>query len=345
MKGVVFTGSRGCEVVDRPEPEPGWGEVRVRIEATGICGSDLSVYRSETATDQIRGHEPSGVVDRVGPGVAHLQLGDRVAVHHHIGCGLCPWCLAGETVACAEDRCIGVTVPGSFAEYLVAPERNVVPLPDGVSFIDGAFMACVGTTAFAALRRLNAKPQESLAVFGLGPVGLSCVILGRAQGLRVIGVDVQPHRLELAKACGADAAVDSRDDDTMAQLHAFADRPLQDRHRGVDLVIETSGSAAARRMMLPALRRYGRSAILGVGSDEAVINPSHIHAKAATIIGSVVFPIPWMWDLASFLARSGTSFEPAVTHRFALDRAPEALHVADMAAGGKVVLEPRAPSA
>ena len=111
---------------------------------------------------------------------------------------------------------------------------------------------------------------------------------------------------------------------------------------GVDYVIETSGSTAARECIIPSLRREGKAAIVGVGSTEKVINPSDIHGRAVTIIGSVVFPIGWMWDLAKFLAQSGMSFEPAVTHRFRLEDAVEALALADSGKCGKVVFVPGA---
>ena len=340
MKGIVFLGNRRCEVREFPVPEPGAGEVLIRIKATGICGSDLHVYRDATATDQIRGHEPCGVVEQVGPGVQRLAPGDRVSVHHHLGCGVCPTCARGETVACPNDRVVGVAVPGSFAEFTVATERNCIRLPDSVGFIDGAFMACVGTTAYAALRRLDVMAHDTLAVFGLGPVGLSCVLVAKAMGLRVIGIDLVPARLELARTCGADEAIDPGDTDAVAAVQAFGSTPGVDWVVGVDALIETSGSAAARRCILPSLRREGRAAIVGVGSDEEVINPSGIHGKAATLIGSVVFPLGWSWDFARFLAASGMSFEPAVTHRCSLDDAEEALRVADEAQGGKVVFLP-----
>jgi len=191
-------------------------------------------------------------------------------------------------------------------------------------------MACVGATAYAALRRLEVTPHESLAVFGLGPVGLSCVVVGKAMGLRVIGSDVSPARLEIARACGADSVVDARSE-------RITGYPWQD---GIDYVIETSGSTAARECMLPSIKRGGRIAIVGVGSTEKVINPNDIHGKAATVIGSVVFPLGWSWDFSRFIAASGLSFEPAVTHRFSLDQAEEALRVADEGLGGKVIFAP-----
>lgn len=334
MKGVVFLGNRRCDVRDFPIGEPGHGEVLLRIMATGICGSDLHVYRSATASDQIRGHEPCGLVESVGPGIVRLQPGDRVTVQHHQGCGVCYDCLQGETVPCKHNKTLfGVSTPGSFAEFTVAKERNCIPLADSMSFADGAFLACVGGTAYGALRRLQTTPYETLAVFGLGPVGLSCVLVAKTLGLRVAGVDVLPERVRLAETCGADLAIDAAAENVVDAVRAFSGN-------GVDHIIETSGSTDARRCILPSLRRGGKAAIVGVGSTEAVINPSDIHGRAATLIGSVVFPIHWGWDLVELCRRSGLTFEPAVTHRLPLERGVEALQLADEGHCGKVLFIP-----
>jgi (R,R)-butanediol dehydrogenase/meso-butanediol dehydrogenase/diacetyl reductase len=340
MKGVTFLGNRECEVREYPVPEPAHGEVLIRIEATGICGSDLHVYRGSGSRGQISGHEPCGVVTEVGEGVVRLRPGHRVTVHHHQGCGVCHNCARGETVACPHDQVYGMGRPGSFAEFVAAGERNCIPLPDSVSFVDGAFMACVGGTAYGAFHRLGAVAHETVAVFGLGPVGLSCVLVGKAMGLRVVGVDIAPERVELATRCGADAALNGNEGDVVSAVRDFSQVRGVDWAQGIDYVIETSGSTTAREWILPSLRRGGKAAIVGVGSPDKVINPSDIHGRAATIIGSVVFPLGWMWDLARFLAASGMSFEPAVTHRFQLGDAPEALRMADEARCGKVLFVP-----
>jgi threonine dehydrogenase-like Zn-dependent dehydrogenase len=126
----------------------------------------------------------------------------------------------------------------------------------------------------------------------------------------------------------------------VAAVREFSKIPGVSWVEGVDFVIETSGSAPARECIIPVLRREGKAAIVGVGSDERIINPSHIHGKAVTVLGSVVFPLGWSWDLARFLAASGMSFEPAVTHALPLDRAGEALQLADDGRCGKVVFAP-----
>jgi (R,R)-butanediol dehydrogenase / meso-butanediol dehydrogenase / diacetyl reductase len=342
MKGIIFHGNRRCEVREFPVPEPGDGEVLIRIMATGVCGSDLHVYRRDEASDQIRGHEPCGVVEKVGANVGRLKPGDRVSVHHHMGCGRCVFCAEGEVVACRNKQVVGSSVPGSFAEFMVAREHCCVPLPDSVSFIDGAFMACIGGTAFAALRRLGAKAHDTLAVFGLGPVGLSCVRVAKAMGLRVIGADILQERVELALKCGADDAINAAETDPVERVRAFSRIAGIDYIEGVDHIIEASGSTAGRENILPSLRRGGNAAIVGVGSTEKVINPTDIHGKAATLIGSVVFPLGWSWDLAQFLAATGLSFEPIVTHRYPLADAEIALATADAGRCGKVVFLPEA---
>ncbi len=341
MKGVVFLGNRRCEVREVPVPQPGHGEVLIQVKAAGICGSDLHVYRRTDATEQVRGHEACGEVVALGPGVLRVKMGDRVAIHHHQGCGACYQCARGETVACTvRHQIIGVDVSGAFGEYVAAQERNCIPLAATSSFTDGAFLACVGSTSFAALRRLGASAHESVAVSGLGPVGLSCVLVARALGLRVVGIDVVPGRVALAQLCGAHLGVDGSQGDAVAQVRRFGAIPGTDRGEGVDYVVETSGSTAGRSAVLPFLRREGKDVFVGVASSDPVINPSDIHGRAATLLGSIVFPLAWMWDLARLCGVSGLTFEPAVTHRFRLGDAVEALRIADSAAGGKVVFQP-----
>lgn len=342
MKGVVFTGNRTLAVREFDRPTPGPGEALIRIDATGICGSDLHVYRGERDMNQIGGHEPCGAIVEVGPGIVRLRVGDRVSVHHHHGCGVCDQCARGETVRCRYDHQVyGVNRPGSFAEFMVAGEANCIPLPEPLTVTDGACMACVGATAYAALRRLDARAHETLAVFGLGPVGLSAVLVGKAMGLRVLGMDVIDERLELAAACGADDVVDAREPDPVAHILRFSRTTGIDWVEGVDCLVETSGATAARMCMIPALRRQGRIAIVGVGGAEKVINPSEVHGKACTLIGSVVFPLDWSWDFVHFMVVSGMSFEPMVTHRFALEAAAEALRTADEGHCGKVLFMPQ----
>ncbi len=343
MRGIIFTGNRTLEVRDFPIPEPGPGEVLLKVMASGICGSDLHVWRGTQAMSHIAGHEPSGIVAAVGPGMLRLKVGDRVTVHHHQGCGVCPACAGGEVVLCTNKLLSGVQTGGSFAEYCLARERACVPLTDSLSFIDGAFMACVGGTAYGAYKRMEPWPWQSVAIFGLGPVGLSCALVGKALGLRVVGMDIFEARRAAAANCGLDLIVDGAQEDVVAQIRAFGRGPEGWWGDGVDNLIETSGATAARELMIPVIRREGKIVIVGVGGSDKVINPSQIHGSACHLIGSVVYKLDWMWELARLMATSGLTFEPAVTHRMSLEQAEEAFALADSGQCGKVVFLPHGP--
>jgi len=329
VKGVIFLGNRQCAVEDFPIPEPGNEEVRIAMKASGICGSDLHVYRSAQPGKNIQGHESCGVVDQLGPNVTKLKIGDRVTVHHHQGCGQCYYCSLGDFVNCPQDRVIS----GSFGDYVVANERNCVPFPDNISFTNGAFFACVGTTAYAALRRLGvvAHLPQTIAVYGLGPVGLSTLLVGKSMGARVIGVDVIEERIQIAQQCGADVAINAAKENPIEAVMAFS------QSRGVDFVVETSGSTGGRSNIISSLRRGGKAAIVGVGSQEKIFNPGDFHAHRITIMGSVVFPLSWMWDLVRYCSEGKLTFEPAVTHRFSINDVVEALRTADESKCGKVM--------
>lgn len=346
--GLYFTGNRTVALRPVPKPDLRAEEVLIRVMATGICGSDLHVYRTDQEGQFAAGHEPSGVVEAVGEAVTFLKPGDRVAVHHHVAStGHAVAC--GDYVFCPNDAILGVHRQGSFSRWLAVPERNCVVLPEGVSFEDGVFMSCVGSTAYAAIRRLEVKPGQTMAVFGLGPVGLSAILIAKAMGLKVVGIDKSAPRMEQAGVCGADEVLHADDPELLKKIQRFAPAtwagkpPHPDFTQSVDGVhhaVETSGFASAQAMLIPSLRLYGKAAIVGVGNGDTILNPEDLAWKANTILGSLVFPWAWMWDLAEFMVATGMRFTPAVTHRFTLSQAEEAFAAADQAVAGKVILQP-----
>lgn len=333
----MFLGERRCAVKEFLCPQPGPGQVLVRMKVAGICGSDLHVYRelSEQAAqaqgDRIPGHEPSGVVERVGAGVERVQVGDRVSLYHYLGCGHCQLCAEGYLQWCAQARGYGGPVDGAHADFVLADERNCIRLPESLTFDDGAFIACAGGTAYSALKKLAPAIGETIAVFGLGPVGLSAVVLAKAMGARVFGVDVVEQRLELARAMGAAEVLHAGKDDAAAALRRLTNGA------GVHAAIEASGSTQGRRSLIPSLRRGGRAVFLGVGSTEPVINPTSIIGNQLTLMGSFVLPLWMAWELVGFLVHHQLCFEPAVTHRFAIDDADEAYRLSEAGRTGKVV--------
>src|SRR5215813_5274400 len=215
MRGVVFLGNRKLEIQDFPDPTPGPGEIVIAIKASGMCGSDLHPYRAAGnaaaslglggSGPVIAGHEPCGVVTAVGAGVPadFAPVGTRVMNHHYKGCGRCKHCRVGWSQLCRHGITVyGMTGHGAHAPYMKAPAFTMVPLPDELSFEEGAAISCGTGTAHGALKRID--------VSGQGPVGLSATMLGHAMGARVIAVDVSKERLDLAKEFGADEVVNSK---------------------------------------------------------------------------------------------------------------------------------------
>ncbi len=198
MRGVVFTGGREIELMEFPDPTPGPGEVVVEMKASGMCGSDLHQYRRPKSGGEsigglpvnpnpvIGGHEPCGVVAAIGPEVSEkmARVGQRVMVHHYKGCTVCEHCRSGWSQLCQEEPVLvyGNNAHGGHARYLKVPAFTLVPLQDELSFTAGAAISCGTGTAYGALRRLNISGNDTIALFGQGPVGLSATQLAARDG-------------------------------------------------------------------------------------------------------------------------------------------------------------------
>ena len=360
MNGLVLLGNRTAEVHDFSDPEPGPGEVRIRVQCAGICGSDLHYYRSTPQDLGIRrgvviGHEPSGVIDAVGVGCRMVREGDRVTVNHTIGCGRCEYCRRGETVLCGENLGIAARGRGGDADYVVLPEENVYPLPDHLSVRDGAFLACTGATAWGALGKLALSGGRSVAVFGLGPVGLSGVLLAKGLGLRVIAVDVNPQRIAFAEDLGADHTVLATGAGSAGTTPGDATptggapspasssvaAAIRERTggRGADGSFETSGSASGQRDAVMSLGQRGRAVFVGLSDGLPTISPEMIIHRELTLLGSKVLPGPEVLSLCRFLGETEIHFDSLVTHAYPLSEGPRAFKEFDDGAAGKFVLD------
>jgi threonine dehydrogenase-like Zn-dependent dehydrogenase len=338
MKGVLFPGDRTVTLADIPDPSPGPGEVVVAMRAAGICGSDLHGYRTpreareRTGADKIvPGHEPSGVVSSVGEGVTSVKPGDRVAVYHYLGCGSCADCRGGRIMWCADRKGYGGPIHGSDADLLLTDARNCLPLPDDISFSTGALLMCVGGTAYEVMRKLNASGRSQFAIFGLGPVGLTGLLVARAMGARVIGVDVSPDRVALASRLGADAVVDAANEDTVTAIRRWSGAD------GVNASFETSGVGSAQIGAVEVTGRNGKVAFVGFGETQPTIQPSQIIERQLTLFGSFVFPIDRYEEMLGFYTRHEVPIEATVTHRVSLDEAGDIFPAFDRGETGKVV--------
>jgi 2-desacetyl-2-hydroxyethyl bacteriochlorophyllide A dehydrogenase len=342
VRAVFLPGERRVELREVPVPEPGAGQVLVRVEASGICGSDLrAIYRPriqgsgpEAYRGVIAGHEPAGRVEATGPGVTRFAAGDRAAVYHIAGCGLCSDCQAGWMISCRSPlrAAYGWQRDGGHAPFLLAEERTLVRLPDEVSVEAGALAACGLGTAYAAITRLGVSAQDRVLVTGLGPVGLGTALLCAALGARVVGVEANAGRRDVACRLGIDAIEPGPD--------AAAALVERSGGAGFEVAIDCAGNADARLLCLQAARDWGRVAFVGEGGDVRFeVSPLVIH-RQLTIIGSWVCSIGQMERLVELLARWRLQPEQMITHRFDIDQAAEAYAVADRGEGGKVVLAP-----
>ena len=345
MKGAVFLGNRRIEVRQFPDPTPGPGEVVIQMKASGLCGSDLKFYRSAPGEAQkalglgaqaepfIAGHEPCGVVAARGPGVSEREapIGQRVMDHHYSGCGVCKHCRVGWSQLCRAGITVyGVTANGGHGEYLKVPARTLVPLPDELSFVEGAAVSCGTGTAYGALRRMQLAGGSTLAVFGQGPVGISATLLGAKMGARVIAVETSPERLELARQFGADKAIDFSDcEENIKEVT---------RGEGVDLALDTTGAAPARLAAVRAAKTWGTVCFVGEGGDVTLDVSRDMLRKQLTLIGSWTFSAMGQAECARFVVDNGIDLEEIFSDRWKLEQAEEAYRVFDAQSSGKGVI-------
>jgi|BarGraNGADG00212_2_1021979.scaffolds.fasta_scaffold19596_2 (R,R)-butanediol dehydrogenase/meso-butanediol dehydrogenase/diacetyl reductase len=334
MKGVVFCGDQQVEVSQFPDPRPGPGEAVVRLRASGLCGTDLHRYRESAAQrapnrDKIYGHEPSGVIEAIGPDVRGLRVGERVSVYHYRGCGRCKYCRAGYIHWCPERR--GGTA--AYADLVVTDAVCCLPLPDTMSYACGAAIACFLGTAFSAMRKLQTSGEHTLAIFGLGPVGLGGLLVAKALGARVIGVEPIAERRSLAVALGADEVIDPQAVDPVA---AVRDSTYGE---GAALAFETAGSEAAHAATVACLRHGGKAVFAGLGIHKKTIDIVQTIDPELTLMGSHVMPLPMYWDLVDFIVEHALPVDRIVTHRLPIDRAADAFRLFESGKTGKVILE------
>lgn len=341
MKGLVLWGDERAEVRQVPKPalRPGWALIKVK--ASGVCGSDLHFYRTPSAEmgvdtgprpGMVVGHEPAGIVEAVGEGVENVRPGDRVSVYHWVSCGHCHACRSGLFQFCPEAQGIAASGNGSAAEYLLAPARNCLPLPAPLSYATGAMVACCAATAFSALNKLGASGLDDLVIYGLGPVGLCALLEAKAMGARVIGVEIEPYRLDLAERLGADALINAAETDPVAAIRDLT------HGRGTGMAIETSGSRAGRTQLVQSLAVQGTGVFVGIGSVGPSIDPTELIHRELKLLGSYVLPLGLYRPLIEFLIDRQVDLDQIVTHRFPIEQGVEAFQVFDTRRTGKVVL-------
>ena len=343
MQGAILPGNSTVELKEFEIPKPGHGEVLIQTKATTICGSDIRcIYREHVGKGPegyipgtIAGHEPCGVIVEEGPGLRRFKKGDRVIVYHISGCGVCNDCRRGYYISCTSPhrRAYGWQRNGGMAPYILAEEKDLIYLPEPLTYEDGAQVACGFGTVYEAIEKIGVSGNDAVLVTGLGPVGLAALMLAKAMGAnQLIGVEMNDYRIALAQKLGLVDQVFKPGPDALEQILAATGG------RGVERAIDASASDPGRQLAIRATRPWGKIAFVGEGGT-CTFNPSPdiIHGQK-TIYGSWVTSLWKMEELVERLVRWNIHPDALITHRFPLAEADAAYRLMAGGACGKVAV-------
>jgi len=319
MKAAVFHGpQQALKMQEVPTPEPGPGQALVRVAACGVCHTDLHYIDHGVPTFKqpplILGHEASGTVAALGSGVESWKVGDRVLLPAVVGCGTCAMCRTGRENVCERMVMFGNNVDGAFAEYIVAPAKDLFRLPEEIPLIEGCIIADATTTPFhAVVNRGHVRPGDQVVVFGCGGIGLNLVQIATAVGARVVAVDVVDEKLDWARRLGAAATVNAKAVERVDKAVRAA------TGGGADVAFEAIGNPATMEQAFACTRNGGRLVIVGYTDQPMTLNVSRVMYREMEVVGSLgcrAVDYPRVIELA----RSGRiKVKELVTARFALD--------------------------
>ena len=339
MDALVKTGPhKGLTLQKMPVPEPGLGEVRIKIHKTAICGTDVHIYnwdawsQANVKPPYIVGHEYVGEIDALGEGVTAYHVGQIVSGEGHIVCGHCRNSRAGNGQFCKNTLGVGVNRDGAFAEYIVIPASNVIPISPGIDEEVVSFFDALGNATHTAL--MFDVIGEDVLITGAGPIGMMAVAICKKNGARsVVVTDVNDYRLEMCKKMGADRTVNvSREklEDIFTERHMV---------EGFDVGLEMSGSPAALTTMLQNMRNGGKIAMLGIQPPGTVIDWNQVIFKSLTIQGIYGRKMYETWYKMMAMVEGGLDVSPIITHRLHYTAFEEGFAAMNSGKAGKVILD------
>lgn len=344
MQAVTFQAPREVRVEERPEPQVGSpDEAVVRVEATGVCGSDLHIFHGRVAMEQgfTLGHEFVGTVLAVGDGVTTVSEGDRVLGCFCTACGTCFFCRRGDYHKCDRGRTFGHgatlgNLQGSQAEQVLVPSANLTlrRVPEGMSDDVALFAGDVMGTGYHAITAGGLQPGDTAAVLGLGPVGLCAVQAARAAGAaRIVAVDSVEDRLRMAESFGA-TPVHLTEDDPRAVVKSLTDG------RGVDLAVDAVGHPDALELAIRLARKTGTVNAIGVYAERCEVHMGLVWIKALRMVTGFANVLGHVDRVLALLEQGVLDPAPLVTHHMPLADAAEAYEVYDRREALKIVLTP-----
>jgi propanol-preferring alcohol dehydrogenase len=320
------------EQIDTPKPRG--SQVLVRVKSSGVCHSDIHLWEGgyqgpggqflKTTDRGVKypltpGHEIAGTVDSMGQEAEGFNKNEKVLVFPWIGEGLCPACRIGEENLCDKPRSLGVYTDGGYSDYVLVPSHKyLVKMDEDMDFDSSATLSCSALTAYGAVRNTNLKPDDNVVIVGAGGLGLMAMQLAKAvTGAKIIAMDLDDEKLDVAKKNGADNTINSKKEDPVKAIMELTSK------LGADAVIDFVNASKTVETDMQLLRRRGRVVLVGLFGGELKLNLISMPTRAYRIIGSYTGSMSEMVDLVS-LARRGV-IKPVVSARFKLDEATEAL--------------------
>jgi threonine 3-dehydrogenase len=327
----------GVEIIDVDEPAAGPGQVKIRLEAASVCGTDLHIYSwdpwaaSRIHPPRIIGHEFCGTIVELGEGVTDRRVGDFVASESHIVCGHCRQCLNGQAHVCVNTKILGVDVDGGFAPFAVVPSANARPTPRSVAPEIAAFQDALGNAVHTAMA--GPVKDQVILITGMGPIGLFAATVCKAAGAaRVIATEVSPYRIDLAHQIGVEFVLSPLDGDLVSRIEAIAPG-------GVDGTLEMSGHPSSLDLAVKVTRPGGRISLLGVYKDSPqCLDVNSLIFKGIDLQGIVGRRLWETWDqMGELLAGDKLNLAPVITHRMHYTEFHKAMELMKAGRAGKVV--------
>ena len=344
MRALVKAAPKpGLTMQNVPAPRPGDGEVLLRILATSLCGTDAHIYRwdewaqSRIHPPRIIGHELCGEVVELGRGVTTVAVGDYVAAESHLTCGMCFQCRTGQAHVCRNYRILGIDLDGSFAEFIVLPERVLWRTSREVPPELACLQEPLGNAVYAAL--VEELAGRSVLITGCGPSGLFAAGVARASGAAmIIGTDVSEYRMGLAKRMGMDHLLNAKQETPEDMAAAIRELTQGD---GVDAALEMSGAPAALHLVFQAVKNGGRVSVFGIPTGPVCFDlTNEIIFKGIRVYGVTGRRLFDTWYRTAGLFKAGLDIRPVVTHTFRLEDFAKSFDLIESGGCGKVVLVP-----
>ncbi len=347
MRAAVYRGRARISLERVPVPEIGEAELLVRVHSCGVCGTDLKkIEHALVAPPRIFGHEIAGTVVKAGRKVTRFAPGDRVALHHHIPCRRCFFCVRKQFSQCESYRRTGTTAGfepagGGFAEYVRVMDwivqEGTVPIPDDVSFEEASFLEPLNT-CLKALETAALEPAEVVVVYGQGPVGLLMMQAAVCEGAKVVGLDFMERRLKLSRELGSHMALNPKHDDVASAVASLTEG------RGADLALVATADPRAVQAAQTIVRRGGRVLLFAqtVPGEVIPVDASRICMEEKRLIGSYSASVELQAKAAHLIYTRRVNVARLVTHRFALDLLPEGIRIASHPSEDslKVIIQP-----